>query len=335
MTNIQSFSIIIEWDNPRLSETDRARLMLRELRHQLIELCLPPERQPEILFLYDPEEVDRGVIEQVIRQVEEEGLKNSATEPTDFWSAKIRIETTPGLLYYEQKNYGVSRTEGELVVFLDSDVIPEANWLKNLLKVFADENIQVVGGNSYLTLDNLYSKAWALFWFFPLRENNQEFKVSKQFFANNLAFRRAVAEKFPFPNLPIFRGQCVVLAMELAKAGIPIYMQNASRVEHPAPNGLNHFINRAFCDGHDDRFMYQSYLNHSSWESTPLGSFYRFALKLARSIRNIIFYHRETKIHPLEIPAAIGLATIFHSLKLGAELIAHIKPQLIRDNFSI
>lgn len=57
-----------------------------------------------------------------------------------------------------------------MIVFLDSDVIPEEGWLAGLLRAFRNPAVQVVCGGTYISLEGLYSKTVALFWFFPLRE---------------------------------------------------------------------------------------------------------------------------------------------------------------------
>lgn len=43
------------------------------------------------------------------------------------------------------RNYGILETQGEVVVFTDSDCIPEPEWIENLLRHF-DKNVAGVGG---------------------------------------------------------------------------------------------------------------------------------------------------------------------------------------------
>ena len=81
----------------------------------------------------------------------------------------LEVFAAPGLGYYQLKNESVKRATGVILVFLDSDVIPEPDWLDQLLGAFTEPDVQIVGGNSYIEAASVYSRAFALWWFFPLR----------------------------------------------------------------------------------------------------------------------------------------------------------------------
>lgn len=44
------------------------------------------------------------------------------------------------------RNFGASRAKGEILVFIDADCIPPADWLKSLAAPFADPDVGAVGG---------------------------------------------------------------------------------------------------------------------------------------------------------------------------------------------
>jgi len=46
------------------------------------------------------------------------------------------------------RNVGVSKAEGDVIAFLDDDVVVSQNWLKNLLKPYKDPNVGGVGGRT-------------------------------------------------------------------------------------------------------------------------------------------------------------------------------------------
>ncbi|WP_292065209.1 glycosyltransferase family 2 protein [Mesorhizobium sp.] len=50
--------------------------------------------------------------------------------------AEIDFAACPDGRYYQLKNNGVRLSEGDVVVFMDSDTVPERNWLSNLLAPF-------------------------------------------------------------------------------------------------------------------------------------------------------------------------------------------------------
>ena len=161
--------------------------------------------------------------------------------------------------YFEQKNYGFSLAKREVVVFLDSDVIPEPGWLEGLLIALRDPAVHVISGNTYIEPDSWYARAFALFWFFPLRQEDAPMARVKGFFANNVAFRREVFASHQFPRLNTFRGHCVELARTLEANGYGIFREPRSRVSHPPPNGFSHFVARAMCQGRDERFLIERF----------------------------------------------------------------------------
>jgi hypothetical protein len=107
-----TYSIAIEWENARLSELRRTRVMIGQLHEQIVEVG---RRRPEIIIPYDRNYVNRGQIEKVLGEVSE----------LEAWPADIRNFPTEGLGYQEQKNFGAGLSRSDIIVFLDSDCIPE------------------------------------------------------------------------------------------------------------------------------------------------------------------------------------------------------------------
>lgn len=71
-----------------------------------------------------------------------------------------RVITTPIRSVCAGRNAGFEASVGELVAFTDADCVMTANWLKNSLKYFEDEQVAAVGGpNLAPTDDNYFSRA--------------------------------------------------------------------------------------------------------------------------------------------------------------------------------
>lgn len=318
-----SFAIVIEWENACLSKLDRTRRMLQELFRQLELLPTELQRLSEVLILFDPAIVDQGLIQSVLDQAVR------AKHPL------VAVRTVPvrELHYYELKNAGVKLTHQEIVIFLDSDVIPEEGWLPGLLEAFARPGVDVVGGNTYVSLESLYSKAMALFWFFPLRQPGEGLIPASHFFANNVAFRRAVIESHPFPTLPQFRGQCQDLAKTLKREGVGLFLQQKSKVEHPPPNGLKHFISRALCDGHDTVLQ----LRRTGEIKTLglLGAWERFLRSNREAYWVIRKRYRDVHLSNSGAGAAMAVAATYFGLALAGEIVSRVFPNLIRRHFAV
>lgn len=241
--NSPEISVVVEWENVLLAEKERCVRMLWQLRHQ--SLALP--KSMEILVLFNPGQVHREIVEQAV---------NQHLRPPDEQGRSLTCRIVPGddLHYYQLKNLGAKEAQGRVIVFVDSDVIPESAWLQELTQPFhGNPEIKVVGGNTYLDPESLVSRAFALGWFFPLRRTDTAVVEAKRFYANNVAFRQEVLKQHPFPEMAqgMTRGACRQLAQILHQEGIATWSAHAAQTSHPAPNGWNHILIRGLAEGRD------------------------------------------------------------------------------------
>ena len=193
--------------------------MLERLAAEIVDL----RAAMELIVAYDDEEVSG----------EDAGALVDRAFPS---RADIVLLPARGVTYYALKNLGADRASGDLLVFVDSDVVPEPGWLGELLRSFERPDVAVVGGTVYVEPVGVWGKAFALTWFFPLRAEKPALEPHAIFFASNVAFRRDVFERFPFPDAPgTARRACVLLAQRLREHGIAVYRHEAAQVSHPAP----------------------------------------------------------------------------------------------------
>ena len=97
MTRYPGLSVIMEWENAKLAEADRAADMLECVSGQIAALADRFADPAEILILHDPEAIDSSALKQFV---------DSAWNPEA--RAEIRIEAAHDLEYYEQKNLGAT-----------------------------------------------------------------------------------------------------------------------------------------------------------------------------------------------------------------------------------
>jgi hypothetical protein len=315
-----SLSIVVEWENARLAEAQRPLAMLAELARQLDELAARDGRPVELALLHNPQAVATDALAAMI-----DGVR-----PAGTWAAEIRLIASADLGYYEQKNLGVERTRGEIVLLLDSDVVPEPGWLAKLLGCFGDPAVSVVCGSTYVVLDGLYERAVALFWLFPLRTEEDRLEATKSFYANNVAFRREVIAANPFPRLPTFRGQCRMLSQTLRERGVRIWRHTGARVSHPPPSGLRHFVARALCEGHDEAVR-----DRARGRSPAARGLKEFGRRMRYASGRIASDRAAVGLSPMGAVAAWGLALAYYGLKLGGRLLTGLDPRIVRRRFPI
>lgn len=315
-----SLSIIVEWENARLAEAQRPLAMLAELARQLDELAESDRRWVELVLLHNPSVVAGGDIAGMIDTI----------RPRTAWPAAIRILRSSNRAYYEQKNFGVENSSGDIVLFLDSDVIPEPGWLRRLVACFDEGDAQVVCGSTYVALHSLYDRAVALFWLFPLRPEEERLEETKSFYANNVAFRREVIAAHPFPSLPTFRGQCRMLSAALRAQGVRILRHTGARVSHPPPNGIRHFVARALCEGHDEALRDQA--RGRGLVGRGLREFWR---RMGYATSRIVADRAAVGLSPAGAAGAWGVALAYYGLKLTGRLVTGLDPKIVRRHFAI
>ncbi len=316
-----SFSVIIEWENAKLSELARTRRMLSALGEQILGLDPEKWQRPEIVILYDPAAIDPKVIRDAVAQA------MGAAPP----ASALKVLPAENMRYYELKNHGARQTGADVLVFLDSDVVPEPGWLAALLDGITQPGVDVIGGNTYIAPESLYSRAFALFWFFPLRSAGSEAIPSEHFFANNVAFKKEVFDRHHFPCHRKFRGQCTDLAGTLRANHYGLFLHPAARVDHPPPNGIYHFIIRALCAGHD---LVVTVAEHQ--RETGLKAAWRRFIRQVRAARERIRLHRqEVELGSAAGFAAQGIAIAYYGLVFVGECITRARPDFISRRFPI
>lgn len=314
-TSLPSLSIVVEWENAKSSELDRARSMLVALADQTRRLSNRFPAAPELILVHDAED-----------SAAEDTLAVVRGAIGDF-IGEIRVLPCEGLDYYAQKNFGAGAAHNQVVLLADSDIIPEPDWLERLLTCLVEEKADVVCGATHLDTGAFYEKAFAGFWFFPMRSETPPRQRSEHFFANNVAFRREVLAAFPFPDLPLVRGSCRVLAGTLLDNGKVIMIEPAARVGHPPPNGLAHFVKRALCSGQDNV--------HLQEEPGVLGAARRLKWQMVGARRRIMSHRRELGLGALGAVGALLVAAGYFGLEFIGDLVTRVNPTLIRTNLRV
>ena len=208
-----SFSIIIESEN--LGTSDEAALLsaLRGLDTQ----TLPIRNANEAVL------VNTGDISGSVKQ----------SIATEFPWISV-LEQPDSLSYYEVKQTAANHITGDVVLLCDCDIRYDKNWLAEMLKPFSDTPIQVVTGETAIDANGPYSLFIQLFWCFPPHSRRRRPFPTRGYPANNVAFRRALLERFPIPAFPrLYRGNCSLHARLLERNGIQTFKAPLAKAIHP------------------------------------------------------------------------------------------------------
>ncbi|MEK6820998.1 MAG: glycosyltransferase [archaeon] len=145
------------------------------------------------------------------------------------------------------RNNGARVAKSDIVVFLDSDCVPEVDWVEKMLEPFADENIVGVQG-AYRS----NQKEWvAQFEQMDIEYRYEKMKRSPKLDwigSYSAAYRKKVflSEGGFDESFPKASGEDAELSYRLAAKGMKLIFQPAAIVFHTHPGTLSHYLKVKF-----------------------------------------------------------------------------------------
>jgi glycosyltransferase involved in cell wall biosynthesis len=294
---LPTFSMILETEN--LESADRAGLMAA--LGSILNQDLSPLSANEVIL------IDSGDVPDAMGRLIAEEFP---------W---IKVHTAPDAIgYYGAKMLGAHLATGEVIVYCDSDCLYEPHWLRTLLQTFVGRpEVAIVAGETTTRGCGPYGTAMAITYIFPQYSGETAIAPTRQYYLNNVAFRRSVLLESPMPtDLPLYRGNCVIHARGLLDAGRTIWRQPQARALHAPPNGLRHFVWRFLLIGHD--YYWQAQLRSNGVAAKSSGAVLADGQVLAKTGNLAIFRSRLTRMlaheprHlwflPLSLPVVLASA---------------------------
>ncbi|NRR30780.1 glycosyltransferase [Oxalobacteraceae bacterium] len=273
-------ALVLETNNLRGGDT-AANTALASL-HQVIALLaaqsIPLTALAQLIITHDGIDSDACAM-----------LESVAGRQIDF----VRIDSATG--YYDAKNTGFAATDAgrcDYVIFADADCQPTAGWLAALLAPLAgpDAPAVVAGRTSYAptlagtaltTIDFMYFPS-------PLRDC-----ATRNFYANNVVFRRHVFEQHSYQALDgVYRAHCQVLGLRLQQAAVALHYAADAHTIHKLPDTRREAITLRWLRGQDTQgltpHLVRAYLPASlQWlgRSGPVGPLCVLSSRLFFSVR--------------------------------------------------
>lgn len=108
-------------------------------------------------------------------------IHNKKVRWYDYHPTKKKHTTIP-----EQRNMGIQKARGDIIVFIDANCIPQKNWLKELIHPIIREHEYIVSGATLSLRGKTHHDS--------LVERNKNKKYLEECATINLAFKRVVAD---------------------------------------------------------------------------------------------------------------------------------------------
>ncbi len=150
-----------------------------------------------------------------------------------------------------QRNCGAKKAKGEMLLFTDSDCVPDKNWVEEMMKPFSDKSIVGVSG-TYRTLNN--DKLVARFEGYEIAKRHE--RMAKQKYTNfigsfSAGYRKNIFKKFGGFSSDFKRADAEdpELSFKIAKAGYKMVFNPKAVVAHPHVSTLGKFWKQKFSRG--------------------------------------------------------------------------------------
>ena len=308
----ERISIIIEYENASTHrEADIKPILLSLLRQHAGETA---RELHELIFVFDGTEQLGNRIQKLI----------DATVPKLRHHFTVTMLARRGLCYYELKNAAAAIARGDILVFLDSDALPEDGWLHAIVAPFQRAETRIVNGYTYLEHHDFLSRTLALTWIFPLRHDDRSEAARRSLNANNFAARREWFNAQPFEGNVGFKVSCSLMVRRLKQLGIPIVDADAY-ARHQSFANIPFLLWRATAAGRDDDIRYATTRTQAR-AARVTRALTRWLHKNSRALKRIVLRHHDVGLPRYQIPAAIVVAWSYFTLALVFQLASAFRP---------
>lgn len=241
MKQVIDVSIVVELENcsAHINEfQDNLLSQLLPINDQIAEI----DYHVEVLVCFSKDAMDDALLEKT---------KNLCFQSMPQAQLKFLSFNCAG--YYQLKNDAAEYCLGDIIIFLDSDVSPNHDWLKQLLEPFEkNKDIKVIAGRTELNAKNRLQRGQQLVTFFDNFKEAAPLSSVNTFFANNAAFKKEIFLSYKFPiNDSSARSSCVQLSNTLTQNNILIWKQHRAVVLHRAVMTLSELFIRCIAEGRD------------------------------------------------------------------------------------
>jgi len=191
--------------------------------------------------------------------VVDDGSKDNTAEIAKKFKVKVFTNPHRGPAY--QRNFGAKKAKGDIIIFTDSDCIPDKNWLKEITQPFRDKDIVGVSG-TYRTLNK--NKIIARFEGYEIEKRHE--RMARQKYIDfigtfSAAYRKNIFLKFGGfdTSFPIASGEDPELSFRIAKAGYKMVFNPKAFVYHPHVDSLSGYLKQKFYRAYWRVLMYKKH----------------------------------------------------------------------------
>lgn len=196
----------------------------------------------------------RSVAKQTRKSNEIVVIDNNSTDNTRLVVKKL--ESSLPLRYFKTGlsgfarlyNFGIQKTRGNFVCFLDDDCLAHKNWLEEMIKTQKKYPKSVIQGNTYsLPKDNLYAEIMGDHYQNWLKSNLINENELKTLDNKNLCVPKEIFQKFGgFSEKQNIGSEDIEFGIRLRKKGVKIIFSPKALAWHYERDNLKDFIKQHY-----------------------------------------------------------------------------------------
>jgi cellulose synthase/poly-beta-1,6-N-acetylglucosamine synthase-like glycosyltransferase len=174
------------------------------------------------------------------------------------------------------RNLGAMNAKGELIAFIDADIILEREWLKKAIIHFRDPDVAAVGNFPGIAEEsNWLEKAW---FFYVQNRHSSNSAISVEWLASaNVIFRKAIFNKIGGFDETIRYTEDVDISFRARRSGYKIILDPGLESTHLQYEvSLRGFIKRQLAGGRTILHLIKNYGIRRNWRISFFIAYYLF-----------------------------------------------------------
>ncbi len=227
--------------------------------------------------------------------------------------------------YYQMKNAGAQIAAGQLLVFLDSDLVPVCGDFSDLLAPVIENKCMVACGHTFFPTDTFLERCYAVFWMFPIFKFPETIGKYQLFVSSTVVPKQWFIEFGSFPQVGGLRASCTLFSRALQRAGYSIAHPDVWFRHALWDDRVSFFIWRALAMGRNADKK-QAHASGLGWRSRAAGAARHFRMDIGRLFKRHVRYGRKVGLGPLGCLASFSIGVGFFTLVRSAQLVEAIKP---------
>jgi len=229
------------------------------------------------------------------------------------------------------RNYGAKEASGEIIVFTDSDCVPEKNWLKEMVKPFEDKEVVGVQGKyKNLNTGNTVSV-------FTQSEIEERYlRMGSQKYTDFIGSYSAAYRKSVFLDVNGFdesflkaSGEDPELSYRIAAKGHKMVFNEKAIVGHPHPTSIKNYIKQKFSRGYWGVLLYKKHPSKMGGQS------YNSSLYFIHIAFTMMFLFLSAILLPFNLSASLGLLGVLILTTLPSSLRSFRGPKLLKISWDV